>query len=148
MERYEIEEKIHDGVKIQIATWSNPKNKLLMRTSHPDIIRTGDDWLSYNSDSEQAKFKRMKMSATVEQQKLAIQVMDWLTFCCRRYVGTHKKVVKSIVMLRCLHMGDRSYGFRELAKQLSWMGVKISHTTVRTRYNKALDDLYYHLNRS
>ncbi len=148
MEKYEIEEKIHEGVKVQIATWSNPMNKLMLRTSHPDIVRNDTDWLSYNSDGEQSKFKRMKMSATVEQQRTAVQVMDWLTYCSRRHVGIQKKIVKSIVMLRCLHMGDRSYGYRELAKQLSWMGVKISHTTVKRRYDAAMDDLYYHLNRS
>lgn len=148
MERYEIEEMIHDGVKIQLATWSDPKNKLLLRTSHPDIIRNGEDWLSYNSEGEQAKYKRIKMSATVEQQRLAIKVMDWLTFCCKRHPLARRKIIKAIVMLRCLKMNDRSYGLRELAKQLGWMGVKVSHTTVKKYYDAAIDDLYYHLNRS
>jgi hypothetical protein len=148
MEKYEIEEKIHEGVKIQIATWENPLNKLRMKTSNREIIRDESDWLSYNSEGEQAKYKRMKMHATIEQQRLAVQVMDWLSYCARRESLVRQKTVRSIVALRCLNMGDRSYGFRELAKQLSWMGVKISHMTVKRLYDRAMDDLYFHLNRS
>lgn len=148
MDKFEIIEKIHDGIHVQMATWPSPMSKLMMRTSHPDVVRNEADWISYNSDAEQAKFKRMKMSATAEQQKLAEQVMDWMTYASRRAPIHQKKVIKAIVSLRCLRMNDSSYGFRELAKQLSWMGIKMSHMTVKRRFDLAIDDLWHHLNRS
>lgn len=149
MDRETIEMTLHEGLRIQIMTWKSPMSELHSNRSkgQPEFIRNLDtSFYSYDSDAEQAKLRVNKIAATFEQQRLAIEVMDLITYACKRHNGKNKAIMRAIISLRCLNLGNPSFGFGEISKQLKNFGIKISRSTVRRRYNTALDDLYHKLN--
>ncbi len=146
MDRYDIEMKLQEGINVQLKTWRSPLSELYSSRSkgQPEFIRTLDtSFYSYGSDAEQAKFSKNKMSATVEQQKLAIEVMDLITYACKRHNGNQKKIMRGIIMLKIMNLDNSCYGYRQIANVLKGLNVKMSHMTVRKRYLTAIDDLIY-----
>ncbi len=146
MDRLEIEERICEASRV-IATWPNPLAVLRYRSSQPEVVRnTDDDWLRYNTEGAKANLY-VKFTPDSRQHQQAMEVLDWLSYAVRHFKPVNRPAIKSILMLYCMNMNNSSYGFRELSKQLSIMGVKMSKDTVRRRYNEAMVDLEYALAR-
>lgn len=146
MNRETIELMLQEGIKVQMQTWRSPISELYSNRSkgQPLFERSLDpSFYSYDSDAERAKVTKNKMSATNEQQKLAIDVMDLITYACKRYNGNGKAIMRGIIMLRIMNLDTPSFGYGEIAKCLRGMNIKIGKTTIRRRYMTAIDDLIH-----
>ena len=145
MDRETIEIRIQEGLRIQLMTWKSPLSELHSNRSkgQPEFIRNLDDnFYAYDND-EQEKSRLNKMSATFEQQRLAIEVMDLITYACKRHSGNKKAIVRAIISLRCTNLDNPSFGYGEISKCLKNMGIKLSRTTIKRRYDTAMDDLMH-----
>ncbi len=145
MDRVEIEARICAAAKVW-ATWPNPMSTLQYRTSMPDIVRSKEDWLAYNNEASRDNL-RITFTPDTKQHQDAMEVINWLSFCTRRYKQHAKPTVRAIVMLYCMKMDNVSYGFGSLSKELEKYNVRMSKDTVRRRYNQAMMDLEYGLSR-
>lgn len=146
MDRLEIEERICESAKV-IATWPNPMAALRYRTSMPEVVRNEADWLAYNTEGTRDNL-HVKFTPDSQQHQQAMDVLDWLNYCAKRYKPAAKPVIKAIVMMYCMNMNASQYGFRELSKELRGRGVKMGKDTVRRRYNQAMMDLEFAFKRN
>lgn len=146
MDRLEIEEIVCNAAKV-IATWPNPMSVLRYRNSMPDVVRSESDWLAYNTEGSRDNLF-VKFTPDSKQHQQAMDVLDWLSYCAKRYKPAAKPVIKAIVMLYCMNINNSHYGFRELSKELRGRGVKMGKDTVRRRYNQAMMDLEFALKRN
>lgn len=146
MDRLQIEERIYNASRI-INTWPNPMAVLHYRSSMPDIIRSEADWLAYNTEGTRDNL-HVKFTPDAKQHQEAIEVLDWLNYCCRTYKVMAKPTIKAIIMIYCMNINNYHYGFGELSKELRRRGVKMGKDTVRRRYNLAMNDLELALKRN
>lgn len=145
MDRVEIEARICAAAKVW-ATWPNPMSTLQYRSSMPDIVRSKEDWLAYNNEASRDNL-RITFTPDTKQHQDAMEVINWLSFCTRRYKQSAKPAIRAIVMLYCMNNDNVSYGFRQLSDKLKEFGVKMGKDTVRKRYDQAMIDLEYGLSR-
>lgn len=145
MDRYEIEERICDAARV-ISTWPNPMAALRCRTAMPEIVRSEEDWLAYNTEGTRGNLY-VKFTPDAKQHQQALEVLDWISYCVRRFKPVEKRVIKAIVMRYCMERNNSHYGFGELSKELRGRGVRMGKDTVRRRYNLAMSDLEFGLNR-
>lgn len=146
MNRQDIEVMIQEGLRIQRLTWKDPMSVLYSNRAQgqPEFIRNLDtSFYSYDSDAEQQKFYNNKIAATTEQQKLAVDVMDLITYACKRHSGNDKMIMRAIISLYCSNLDNPGYGFRKISKLLKAKNIKISYMTVKRRYDTAMDDLVH-----
>lgn len=146
MDRFDIEERIYEAARV-ISTWPNPIAVLKCRTSMPEIVRNeAEDWLSYNTEGSRDNLQ-VKFTPDSRQHQQALEVLDWISYCARRFKPIEKRVIKAIVMRYCMEINNAHYGFGELSKELRGRGVKMGKDTVRRRYNLAMGDLEFALKR-
>lgn len=141
MDRYDIEERIFEAGRV-IATWPNPMAVLRYKTSMPDVIRDEKDWLSYNTESSRDNLK-VRFTPDSKQHQEAIDVLDWLSFCSKRAKVKDRKIIRAIIQVYCSQIYNNSYGFGELSKDLRRRGIKMGRETIRRKYNQAMGDLEF-----
>lgn len=145
MDRSDIEERICEAARV-IATWPNPMAALRCKTSMRDIVRNEEDWLAYNTQGSRDNLF-VKFTPDAKQHQEALEVLDWVSYCAKRFKPAEKKIIKAIIMRYCMERNNNSYGFGELSKELRARGVKMGKDTVRRRYNLAMGDLEFALKR-
>ena len=135
MDEDEVKLRLQEAVEI-IRNMPDEMRKLDYKSSMPEVIRSGKDWLEYNSQAAQDNFKNSaRMRPTPRQMTEAMEVVNWIHYAVSKRPLEIRKVLVAIIFVHC-----GGAGFRTTAEAVhEYTGKKYSHTTCKLWFDQAVD---------
>ena len=134
MDEKEIQARLENAVTV-ITAMPCELRKMDIKSSIPEIVRSGDDWLAYNSPAAQDKLHAsVRFRPTAQQIDDAMECMDWI-----RAIGASKSQSERRILVALIFIKSMGYGYRMTASMLlSKTGKNYSYGTCRNMFLAAL----------
>lgn len=137
MNQEEIKLRLQEAVEV-IRNMPDEMRKLGYKSSMPEIVRSGNEWIEYNNQAAQDRLKssaRMRPSPTQVTQ--AMEAVDWIHYAASKRPLEIRKVLVSIIFVHC-----NGAGFRTTAQAVyEYTNKKYSHTTCKLWFDQAINDM-------
>ncbi len=133
----QIKLRLEEAVEI-IRNMPDEMRKLDYKSTMPEIVRVGNEWIEYNNQAAQDRLRNSaRMRPTPRQITEAMEVYDWIRYAASKRPLEIRKVVVAIIFV---HGGGA--GFRKTAEVVrECTGKAYSHETCRRWFDQAVNDI-------